>query len=463
MPRAVIRRAAGLAGSLLVIFIGVGMPLTVAAAQPWFFVNDVHYNPRSDDPTHIETWNDTNDALLASTLREMRRLAPNPPVIVMAGDFLAHRMQNAVTLPAMLDVAQRFGRAFPHAQFLIALGNEDSPCGDYALPPNSRFLRATAAAWEPLVNRNGAAPDFARTFARDGFYVARLPLHGVRAVVVDNAFWSPIYHHECGARTDPTPASFAELDRALGRAGTERRWLVMHIPPGIDAASTTRLVHHLAIVPFLRPGPRDAILAMIADPARRIELVVTGHVHRFSYRIVDRSDGSPIPLLVSPAISPILGNLPSFLTADVDADGVIRGLEEHSLVGSHWRDIGGIGTLGASEFSGPALRKLQRRLEREPALRVKFARLYMGGDVRYPDIDPGHWRPYICAATGLNSTAYRACLDEGGFSFLTRRGLVVAGAAVGAALAIVAGLIGVVRIVQRRRRAARVRRAGIEE
>ena len=420
------------------------------AADPWLFVNDVHYDIASRKRRPNGRFGDPNSALVDSLLREMQRLAPNPPVIVMAGDFLAHHVSGANAIPTITTLARRFGAAFPHAQFVIALGNEDSGCGDYALTPNSPFLRAAAAAWAPLVERNGAAPDFVRTFARDGFYTAKLPLANVRAVIVDDAFWSPFYHDGCGVRADPTPAAFEELDRALHPVGDERMWLIMHIPPGIDASSTVRLIHHLAIVPFLRPGPRERVVELIADSARRVELVVTGHVHRFAYRIVERKGAPPVPILVSPAVSPILGNLPSFLTADVAADGIVRNLEEHSYVDGHWRDIGGLGNLGVSEFTGPALVNLQHRLEHDAALQEKYAELYMG-DSPYHEIAPGAWRSYWCAATALNSTAFRDCLNEGGFSFLTRRGVaVVAFAVVFGALFLVA--LG---IRLRRRRLAR--------
>ena len=432
-----------------------GSPIRAQAADPWLFVNDVHYDPTVREPYPL-TYGDTNEALLASTLREMHRIAPNPPVIVMAGDFLAHHFKRSTATPTMVTLAQRFNRSFPHTQFVMALGNEDSPCGDYAIAANSSFLRAVAKAWAPLVDRNGAAPGFLRTFPHYGFYTAKLPLSGVRAVVVDNAFWSTLYHDGCGVGGRPTPESLAELDRALSRGGSERRWLVMHIPPGIDASSTVHLTHRLAIVPFLRPAPRDAVLGMIADPARRIEAVITGHVHRFAYRLVDRKGLDPVPLLVSPAISPVLGNLPSFLSADVGPNGVILGLEEHSFVDGRWRDIGGLGTLGASEFSGAALVNLQRRLEREPVLREKFATLYMGAS-SYHDIDPRHWRSFWCAATEFSSTAFRDCLDEGGFSFLTRRGVAVVGAAAAGTVVVLGALVAAAVVLVRRgpRRVAR--------
>ncbi len=424
--------------------------LPARAASPWLFVNDVHFDPASRDRRPAPGGEDTNAALLESALAEMRRLAPNPPVVVMAGDFLAHHFKRADAGPTMIALARRFDRAFPRAQFVMALGNEDSDCGDYAVTPNSAFLRTVAAAWAPLVNRNGAAPDFTRTFPRDGFYTAKLPIAGVRAVVVDDTFWSAVYHDSCALRADPTPESLGEFNRALRAGGSERRWLVMHIPPGIDASSTDYLVHHLAIVPFLRPGPRDHLLDVVGDPARHVEVVITGHVHRFSYRIIPRRDGAAVPLLVSPAVSPIFGNSPSFLTADVGADGVIGNLEEHSYVDGEWRDVGGLGTLGASEFSGAALIKLQRRLERDPGLRRTFANLYMGA-APYRQRDVRNWRSYWCASTEFSSTSFRDCLDEGGFGFLTRRGVVVAVVALGVVGLVLAGVVVLVAGRWRRR------------
>jgi hypothetical protein len=426
------------------------------AGEPWLFVNDLHYDPLSPDRV-AHGYGDTSPPLLESAIAEMRRVAPDPPVIVMAGDFLPHVFRAPAAIPEMVWLAKRFNRAFPHAQFVIALGNEDSNCGDYSLPPNSAFARAVAAAWAPLVNRNGAAPGFARTFAHDGFYTAALPVAGLRAVVVDDAFWSIFHADGCGTSGDQTPGTFAELDAALAPGGSARRWLIMHIPPGIDARSTIGLTHRLAVVPFLRSQPQETALDLIADPARRVELVVTGHIHRFGFRIVERRGAAPVPILVSPALSPIYENAAAFLTADVSADGEIRALEEYGFVHRRWVAVGAFSTLGASEFSGPALANLQRRLAEEPKLRAVFGRLYVGGS-RLHEITENNWRYYWCADTALRSSAFRACLNNRGFGLLTGRGLIVAGVllvavASGLGIAIVA-LIFIARH-RRRRRAVR--------
>jgi sphingomyelin phosphodiesterase acid-like 3 len=317
----------------------------------------------------------------------------------------------------MAALAERFDRAFPKAQFVIALGNEDSGCTDYGFAPGSAFARGTAAVWAPLVNRNGAAPNFAATFARDGFYTARLPLEHTTAVVIDDVFWSPRYR-SCGeggggART------MSELRAALREPG-DRHWVVAHIPPGIDAYTTAHLAHSLAIVPFLDPDQRYEFVSLIDNPANRVSLVLAAHTHKFSYRILGKIPEAPLPVFLIPALSPIFGNAPSFLTVDVEPSGTIRSAEDHAYLDGAWTVAGGTQTLGLSEVTGANLLKLQERLENDETLRAVYARLYESG--AKPEINDRNWRIYWCAATNFSTGDFRACSGAGGFGLITRRG-----------------------------------------
>lgn len=405
-----------------------------AADAPWLFVTDIHLDPVSRDTLPSPLGKDTNQVLFRSALREMQRVDPNPPVVFITGDFLAHGFNYRLANSTMAQIARDFGRAFPRAQFVIALGNEDSNCADYTLTTNSEFLRTAAEIWAPLVNRNGAAPDFKRTFARDGFYVAKLPRHGVRAVVLDDVFWSPRYRAACGPRGgDGVADSVRDLMRALPRDGQGQNWVVMHIPPGIDAFSTTHLAHRLAVVPFLNPGPRSELNDVLSDPARHVSLVVAAHIHKFSYRVMNPTTPNPLPMLIVPAVSPIFRNNPSFLTVDVAPDGTIRNAEAHALVEYRWADIGGLRSLGVRAVTGPELLALGRRLDANPALRTRYADLY-NGDAP-PEIDERNWRGYACATTAFGVTEYRRCIGEHGYSIFTRRGLTVVAGVVLVALA----------------------------
>ena len=382
-------------------------------------MTDVHFEPTDHSAKPSPLGADTNEALLDSALAEMRRVDPRPPVVVIGGDEFSHDFDWSRANATMAYLARRFDRAFPAAQFVLTLGNEDSPCADYGIVPRSAFLRDTARVWEPLVNRHGAAPAFAATFARDGFYTTRLPLSRTRAVVVDDVFWSPRYRACTAPSGDPAAGTIAELQRSL-RASHDRHWLLIHIPPGIDAYSTAHLTHRLVVVPFLDPGPRDALLRSIADPAAHVTLVLAAHTHKFAYRIIG-TRARPVPMLMMPSISPIFRNTPAFLTADVGADGTLRDVQNHAYVHGAWSALGGFPALGVARFTGPALVDLHRRLAHSPALRQRFEELYEGGGT--PEIDEGNWSTYACAATTFNATAFRACVKEGGISIVTARGV----------------------------------------
>ncbi|HYZ17137.1 MAG TPA: metallophosphoesterase [Candidatus Acidoferrum sp.] len=423
-----------------------------AAAAPWLFVSDIHLDPVSRRPTPVSLGKDTNQALFRSALDAMKRADPNPPVVFITGDFFSHGFDYRRAGPTMSEIARRFGEAFPHAQFVVALGNEDSPCADYTLNPNAPFLRSFAEVWGPLVNRHGAAPDFVRTVSHDGFYTTKLPLRNVRAVVIDDVFWSPRYHPGCGpARTYGPAETVKDLASALTPGGDEKRWLIMHIPPGIDAWSTTHLAHRLAVVPFLEPGPRGDLMTLLGERQRHVSLVIAAHIHKFSYRVYSPPGRDPLPIFLAPSVSPIFWNNPSFLTVDVAPDGTIQNAEDHAFVKRQWRDIGGWRSLGVRSFTGEELLALQTRLDRDPALRARYASLYNGGAP--PEITEGNWPGYACASIAFAATDYRSCLGESGISIFTRRGLAVLGVVVAVAVAVLAAAVAAIVIVVRRRKA----------
>jgi len=391
--------------------------------RPWLIVTDIHLDPTGRQARGTYG-TDSTPALLGSTIRAMQRVEPAPPVVLIGGDFFAHIFDARLAVPTMRSIAAEFARAFPHAQFVVALGNEDSNCGDYQVPASSAFLRAVTRAWEPLVDRAGAAPDFARTFPREGFYVARLPRPGLRAVVIDDVFWSPRYRNACRGAARPAQATLRDLRTALAAGNGEHTWVLMHIPPGIDAYSTVHITHGLVIVPFLDAAARQDFVDVVTRPSSRVSLVVATHTHKFAFRVATQGRDR-VPLLLAPSVSPIFDNAPSFLRIDVDRHGTIDGVEDWTLLGTRWGDRGGLTTLGMSDVSVASILGLQRRLASDVHLRATFARLY-NGDAP-PEIDASNWRAYWCAATEMSATAFRSCAAVGGYSIVTARGFIAAG------------------------------------
>ncbi|MBD5655537.1 MAG: hypothetical protein IAI50_10230 [Candidatus Eremiobacteraeota bacterium] len=347
----------------------------------------------------------------------------------------------------MVAVARQFDLAFPATQFVLVLGNEDSDCGDYAVATNSAFLRAVARAWSPLVNRNGAAPAFEKTFARDGYYLATLPLPRLRAVVLNDVYWSPRYRSACGGSANPSLQMLRDLDGALPVGGPGHAWVFAHIPPGIDAFSTAQISHGLLAVPLLKQRAKDRFVSLVADPSRHVTMVVTGHTHRFAFRAIGTGP-SAIPILLAPAISPIFGNAPSFLSASVSAGGEVETLNEWSLLHGSWHVIGGLDSLQMHGLTGAGVIDLQHRLLRDAGVRSTYARLYGGGTPS--EINPTNSRVYWCVMTALTTSAFRDCTAEGGIGIITNKGLRVTAALVLLLAFAVTGALVALRFVRRR-------------
>ncbi len=299
-----------------------------AADRPWLAVGDVHLDPGAHYETLAPVGHDSDGALFASAVAEMRRVEPDPPVVVITGDLLAHNFRGD-GLATMRRIAGAFDRAFPHAQFVVAVGNNDDPCGDYRIGSDTAYLKGLAEIWAPLVNRRGAAPDFIQQFARGGYYTAALP-ERARAIVLNSVLWSWRFD---GCAPFAPASGITELQWLAGvlakQTSGQRNVIAMHVPPGIDAYSTS-LIQGVAVVPFLAHDPDESFVATVARNRARIASLIAGHEHSDDHR-----DVGGVPLLVVSSISPIYGNAPSFDALDV-AEGEIARVRRYALEGDAW-------------------------------------------------------------------------------------------------------------------------------
>jgi hypothetical protein len=298
----------------------------------------------------------------------------------------------------MARIAHALEKAFPRAQFVIVPGNNDDPCGDYRAAPGDAYFKYLAHLWAPLVNRNGAAPQFERSFAQYGWYTARLPLHGVHIIALDSVYWSIVYRPCSGAQPGAPQRErqwFAQQLRSLP-AGT-RAIVVMHIPPGVDAHSTL-LTHRLLVVPFWRDQSAVAFTHVLQANSDRIAFAIAGHEHRNDFRLF-----GGVPMLIAPAVSPVYHNNPSFVELDTASDGSLRdyrlfSYDEESGVWQRGDSFDSV--YGVSGFSARSLASIHARLRDDEGLRVRWARFFQAGsDDR--DITTGTWRTYWCAQTQL--------------------------------------------------------------
>ncbi len=438
------------AATLLVTF-----PVDVQAATPqaWIVLSDLHFDPFTQ-PRLVdrlaaaapERWraifataevtapsgrgSDTNDALLESTLDGARNAVPDPRIVIVAGDFLAHdfrakfertaKVHDAAAYAAFVDktiafLAWELQAAFPRAHLLPVIGNDDNACGDYQSTPHDAFLAHMAAAWAASVG--AADPNgFIAQFSTGGYYTIPLPAGRAQAIVLNDVFWSVKYKNACGdPKADPggDELRWMQSTQAALPPGTPV-WVIAHIPPGIDANATLHAAAGSAPISFLTDRFNDALLTAL-DSSSTVVMSIAGHTHMNSFRAIG-PDPSTLraPMLIVPAVSPVFGNAPSFTVLDVDESTAHVDDEQVFILtkskdGWLWRreydfdSIYGPGPIDAAD-----LWRAQQAIFDDERVRYRFEEYYQSGDGIAPIADTT-WRSYWCANVALTLTAYTAC------------------------------------------------------
>ncbi|HEY0798182.1 MAG TPA: metallophosphoesterase [Candidatus Baltobacteraceae bacterium] len=428
----------------------------------WLVLSDLHFDPFAEAPAvvarlataPVATWprilalqggrkisgygHDSNGALIESALGEMRRDVPDPPVVFVAGDFLAHGFRarflastgdrnedayRAFVLKTMDYLALVLHQAYPRAQILPVIGNNDGFCEDYHSTPGDAFLAHEALTWGPLVDVNGRAPAFVKTFAAGGYYQARLPLRALRVVVPNSIFWSARYQNRCGdAAQSPGSDELTWLSAVLkhGPPGS-RTWVATHIPPGVDTFKT--LVHFGAPSLLWDADTQRTFLALVDDPHAGVRTILTGHLHAFWLRQSDAGRSDDIPILIAPSISPIFGNAPAFLDITVSArNAQIDDVQAYAL--GHLLSVDGAppawyrafdfnSAFGVHGVTAPSLAALHAREPTTRWLRGSIARYaVLGGISRV--VTRLNWRSSWCAEIALTRDAFIDCYAHDG-------------------------------------------------
>lgn len=442
---------------LLLAAVLMGQAPSPARAQVWLAASDIHLDPFDRSPFPSRFDEDANRTLFLAALAQMKRTVPDPALVLLPGDFFAHRFARRVHanpgagtpdeagIATMREIASAFGRTFPHAQFAIALGNNDAPCGDYRSANGSAYLAAIARIWEPLVNRGGAAPGFAVSFARGGYYTAKLPGGGLRLVVLNAIPLSNEYTGNCG--NDATHSASDELAwlQSVLRSPPdgERNVVVMHIPPGYDAFAT-QYVHGFVAWRFLKRAYDTALVNMLAAPASRVAYAIAGHAHRFDFRLA-----GGVPIVVLGSISPIYDNNPAFYALHV-AGGSLRDVDVFAfdIWTQEWTGPRSFDrTWGVGRMNAAALAKLHARLGSDPALRAQWDE-QANGWPSYRVLRPtwGRWWRVSWCAQNLFTPHFDECAG-------IRRRVEVLRIVVTAGLAaLAAALLAIVLLVRRRTR-----------
>jgi sphingomyelin phosphodiesterase acid-like 3 len=425
----------------------------LAAAQPWIVLSDLHFDPFTQ-PRLVDRlaaappdrWraifaagettapsgpgSDTNDALLESTLDGAHQAVPDPRIVVIAGDFLAHDFREKFdrTAKAHDDGAYRvfvdktigflaweLQTAFPRAHLLPAIGNDDGYCGDYQSTPNDAFLAHMAADFAASVGARDPNA-FISQFSAGGYYTVPLPVGNAQAIVLNDVFWSTNYKNACGdPKADPGGDELTWLQSVQSAmpSGTPV-WTIMHIPPGVDVFSTLRAKSGSAPVMFLADRFNSELLTSL-DSRSTVVMSIAGHTHMNSFRAIGPDASTPrAPMLVVPSVSPILGNAPSFTVVDVDTsaawvvDQQVYILSRSKDAWSWHREYDFDSVYGRGTIDAAHLWSAQQAIFGDERVRRRFEEYYQSGDGTAPFTDTT-WRAYWCANVALTATEYTAC------------------------------------------------------
>ena len=389
---------------------------------------------------------DTPFALLRSSLQAMQTRQHDAKFTMVSGDLIAHAFTcryttlfpgspaedyQAFVVKTIGFVVQELRAAFPGMPVYVALGNNDSGCGDYQLDAGSSFLEETGkviAEGLPQSQRELAL----RQFGAGGYYSVTMaePLRDTRLIVVNDLFLSPKYS-TCAGKHDSAAAteqmSWLEQQLAQARQAGQKVWVMGHIPPGVDPYSTALKFRDVCggqpPVTFLSS---DKMANLMVDYGDVVRLGIFAHTHMDEMRLLEpeggesqSTDGHRVAVKMVASISPVDGNDPSFTAARVDPSSAL--LENYAVISAS--NQRGIGTTWTTEyefaktyheaqFSAATVTKLidEFRIDRgaDAATSKAYIHNYFVGD-RSRELSP-FWPQYVCALDNHTAKAYATCV-----------------------------------------------------
>jgi sphingomyelin phosphodiesterase acid-like 3 len=397
----------------------------------------------ANDQAMSRTGEDTNHALLASSLAIFAKAAASADFALVPGDLLAHGFEEkaakalgvALTSQAVADMAVKttifVGDALAGAlggkPAIIALGNNDSHCGDYRIEPGGSYLAATREAVRRLAGAGHLEPDFDETYAAGGYYAMRHPtVADMLIVVLNDVLWSTKYRDACG--TDGFAAAQAMFDwlrdrLARQRAAGGRVWIVHHIPWGIDAYSTVDAKASSCpakVVPFLKEPFASEFLALLAEYRDMLQASFSGHTHFDDYRLLIDARGTVIGLdKVTPAISPVFGQNPGFQLFTYDrGSGAPRDFSTWYLANpgaapraADWQlEYTFTKAYGQPAYSRDTVNTVWMAMSNDRAVQDTYRRLY---NVGRGALDAARFTAYSCAMGHMDRQSFTACYCGG--------------------------------------------------
>ncbi len=421
-------------------------------AGEFVWLSDIHFDPLADPPivdqlaaAEPAKWaailtsgstkfpdfgHDTNGPLFASLLQAAARIEPKPAFTIVTGDLLGHHFRERFNAAASIHDDEAFRRfirktaefvslqisqSLAGAPLILALGNNDSDCGDYALQPGGPFLADTAK----FVNDSDS-------YKRFGSYSLKNPaLKHQRILVLNTVFFSPRYHNICGNATDdPGSDELAWLAGELREAESrhDKVWLVYHIPPGVDAYATTRAKQMAAgsVTLLWKERYQAKFLSLLSQYSGVVGANFAGHIHVDDFRLLGNAEKTSPFVVGEPAVSPITGQNPTFRLVKFAAGGQLEDQATYYLKNlteaargespdweleydfrKEWK---------VSELNAQSYAKLYERIANSSEEAARWWLLYSTSSPAASSVAPNRYPQFYCADNNLTPDAYETCV-----------------------------------------------------
>lgn len=300
-------------------------------------LSDVHLNSTS---TKTDSGEDTGLDLWANAKKKLTGIlnSKNPPqFVVYTGDLPAHDdMENLdKNIKTILtDLRNLF--ASNKIPFFYLPGNNDSLAGDYFSFTDSDGETPLSLVSEktnpfPALNTAqscGTSPCLDPDPKPKMGYYAASPISGLRIIALNSIIWGKTYNEVDGiSQLDAGNNQMKWLTKQLDEAAKakEKVYLLMHIPPGIDAFSASEGSEKpwmWAHLPSKSDSWLNQFLKLSETHQATIAGILYGHTHMDELRLIYSPDGTKITevAISAPGITPKYGNNPGFKTVSFDSN-----------------------------------------------------------------------------------------------------------------------------------------------
>jgi hypothetical protein len=379
---------------------------------------------------------------------EMKSRIPDPDFIIITGDFMGHDFNeeferysgtyNKDSLDLFIKKTMRFVthyivKYFPDTFIIPMVGNDDADCGNYMITPEGDFLKMLSELWEPLVNKNAVNDSFQEDFSKGGYCILNFPQEEsgkFKMIVLNTVFFSSNYINMCGdSLKDPGAEELEWLSKTLRKCKDDGVKVLMsyHIPPGIDIYGTIHGKGNCEekIFPAWKKSYNDEFLKIITENSDVISSGFAGHFHRDDFRIY-YANGKPVSYIhITPSISPIYGNNPSYQIFEYDrSDFALLNYTTYYLKNltrpdsAYWTfEYDFKSVYEESPITAVSMNNVAGKVYSDSSYRYRYIDFYTSKNNKMTKEDIGTWYYNWCGFGNLTVEEYAACLCKDSLNF----------------------------------------------